>query len=104
MARLKGGKLFLDLTNYELDNGNIRYELTDEQTKCIVEKGLIVKLKLHGHSFVFEPNVSEVHFATDDADNIIGVDGFEYNTIHEAIDDAGLTIVISYNLLTVAKS
>lgn len=55
--RLKGGKLLLDLTSLGdiPTNGTISYLLSDEEKKCIIEKGLSLKISLDNHIVVFEP-------------------------------------------------
>ena len=56
MARLKGGKLLLDLTQYRLSEEPI-FNLTQEQVDIILTKGLQVKLQvLSTLSFVYDVN------------------------------------------------
>ena len=44
MARLKGGKLLLDLSQFALTD-DIEYPLSEEQINAILTKGLVVKIK-----------------------------------------------------------
>lgn len=58
MTRLKGGKLLLDLSEYNLsDEPSIN--LSEEQINAILSKGLILKLKSpkSGLIFVYEPQI-----------------------------------------------
>ena len=44
MARLKGGKLFLDLTSYgDVTTSDINVSLTSEEIIAIMDKGLVIR-------------------------------------------------------------
>ena len=56
--RLKGGKLLLDLSSLgdmPTDQQLLVYLLSYEEKKCIIEKGLTLKISLDNHIIVFEP-------------------------------------------------
>ena len=56
MARLNGGKLLLDLTYLgEITNEDRYIDLTSEQIKCILSKGLQIKMIFAGLELVYEP-------------------------------------------------
>ena len=64
MARLKGGKLLLDLTNGDVN-------LTDEEINCILTKGLQVKLSILGLGISID--VLFTDFITNEEDDLVSL-------------------------------
>ena len=59
--RLKGGKLLLDLSNYNIEN-EFEIQLTDEQFNAILSKGLaiLINSSVAGKKFYTDLNVSSI--------------------------------------------
>ena len=66
--RLKGGKLLLDLTKYNISE-DISYQCSDEELKAILDKGLSVKI------------FSEINCVIDLIPQSISKDGITYSTL-----------------------
>ena len=61
MARLKGGKLLLDLTSYgDIVNTDINHPLTNEQIQTILSKSVVLQIIVSGIVLVFEPLIKEI--------------------------------------------
>ena len=58
--RLKGGKVLLDLTGYDITD-DINITLNDEVIKAIVEKGICCLLKIDSHLIAYEPHIKIIN-------------------------------------------
>lgn len=91
--RLKGGKFLLDISNVDLTPELVEIPLKKEEVKCILEKGITIKLNnpIGGFSLVY-----------DLLPYIINGDGIEYTTFQ---DEDGVTrtlyLVVKSNKLTI---
>ena len=57
--RLKGGKVLLDLTSYDITQ-DAYYTLTKEEFKAVLEKGVSVLLNINNEKILITPVINDI--------------------------------------------